>query len=248
VLIALGAAVGALVVLLAPPREPPQMVSTTSTDDQAQPPTVTVATTAAAPEATPTAEAVAPTATVPAQPTSPPPTTAPAAPTAIPTTPPRVPTAAPTAPPTVVVAPTATFPPTPVADEPDRGQASEFVAQPVEPVREPRLEPSPTPDPVTALIDQLDSGDGATEQRAAKILYRTYRAHPRAQEAAKSALLAGYNVDLDDERHVDAMAWLCNLLGASENPQYAATLNTVMRQTKSRKIKKFAEKNLKRLR
>jgi hypothetical protein len=64
----------------------------------------------------------------------------------------------------------------------------------------------------------------------------------------RDTLLKGYNAHPRDRRYADAMAWLCNILGASGDRRYATTLETVSRQSTNRKIKKYALKNLRRLR
>jgi len=43
------------------------------------------------------------------------------------------------------------------------------------------------------------------------------------------------------------MAWFCNVLGASRNKKYIPTLEKVAKEAPNRKLKKYAVKNLRRL-
>ncbi len=93
-------------------------------------------------------------------------------------------------------------------------------------------------------LDELQSGDFVKERKAAKLLYRDYRNDPAILDTVSKVLLDGFRRDLKDGNHVDAMAWLCNILGASGDRRYASTLRTVLKQGKGRKIKGYAKKNL----
>lgn len=116
--------------------------------------------------------------------------------------------------------------------------------EPVAGVAEVQPEPARTPPELKKLFAQLVSGIPAQERRAAKTLYRKHRNDPAILEPVSAALLRGFADDLDNNHHVDAMAWLCNILGATGNPDYAATLKTVLNRSRSRKIKGYAKKNL----
>lgn len=97
-------------------------------------------------------------------------------------------------------------------------------------------------------ITMIRSADGRTCQKGAKQLHRSaYAKDAQVLAAVNQALLDGYKAKSEDRSHVDAMAWLCNILGASGDRRYAKTLETVSRQSTSRKIKKYAEKNLRQL-
>ena len=60
-------------------------------------------------------------------------------------------------------------------------------------------------------------------------------------------LLRGFERNLEDSQHVDAMAWMCNVLGVCGQMRYRSTLEKVSNEASNRKIKKYAEKNLERL-
>ena len=67
---------------------------------------------------------------------------------------------------------------------------------------------------------------------------------PHILKIAQEVLLAGYKTNLDDRYHVDAMAWLCKLLGYSKNKDYVDTLEIIANETENKKIRKYATKML----
>jgi len=102
----------------------------------------------------------------------------------------------------------------------------------------------------SARIKQLEillsSKDSITQRDTARKLYRSAEFHhPDLLEIIKRELIKGYNQNLDDGNHVDSMAWLCKLLGASGNKEYKKTLEEVAENSQSRKIRRYAEKSLK---
>ncbi len=109
-------------------------------------------------------------------------------------------------------------------------------------------EHGPTPDMVSTLLAELVSGDPVKERRAAKILYRDHLLDLRIVDPVADALLAGFSVNLDDGNHVDAIAWMCNILGDSGRRDHAATLKTVVRGSRHKKIKGYANVNFRKLR
>ena len=116
--------------------------------------------------------------------------------------------------------------------------------------------PTPTPSPtlkhlpsqVTGYIQQLRSSNPVQQRSAAKSVYRSpYRSHPEILKTTNEELLKGYNHNGQNKYHIDAMAWLCNILGESGNQTYAKTLKKVTDETQITKIKKYAQKNYRRL-
>lgn len=100
-----------------------------------------------------------------------------------------------------------------------------------------------------AYLAMLRSSDAGALQKGAKRLYNSsFSKDSRVLQQVREILLKGYNAHPRDRRYADAMAWLCNILGASGDRRYATTLETVGRQSTNRKIKKYALKNLRRLR
>jgi hypothetical protein len=94
----------------------------------------------------------------------------------------------------------------------------------------------------------LEGDDSRLKQRAAKMLYRHHREDPRVQQLASDILLEQYNLAPRDRYHVDAMAFLCNILGSSRDPQFRAALIQVRDSARSPKLRKYAAKNLGRVR
>ncbi|MCP4691574.1 MAG: hypothetical protein GY859_26245 [Desulfobacterales bacterium] len=115
--------------------------------------------------------------------------------------------------------------------------------------------PASRPSPLTAslspemrqYLDMLQSGDSNQMIKAAKKIVRYHPTNAALLETARKELLKGYRHKQDDRRHVDAMAWLCNMLGASGRAEYISILDTVARKTPSLKLHKYAVKNKKKL-
>lgn len=106
----------------------------------------------------------------------------------------------------------------------------------------------PAAQKVAHYIRQLRSTNSVQKRKATQAVYRSaYSRHPKILEAANAELLQGYNTKTRDSSHIDAMAWLCRILGAAGDQVYSATLNKVANQTRSRKLKKYALKNYKKL-
>lgn len=101
---------------------------------------------------------------------------------------------------------------------------------------------------VTKYVNMLRSDDASKKRAAARAIHKSYSRHPGLLEVVNEELLKGYNMKVRDGHHVDAMAWLCNVLGASGQTDYKATLEKVARETRSRKLKKYARQNSRRLR
>jgi hypothetical protein len=101
---------------------------------------------------------------------------------------------------------------------------------------------------VNKYIDMLRSDDASQIRVAARAIHKSYSHHPGLLEVVNEELLKGYKEKPRDNLHVDAMSWLCNVLGASGQTKYKATLDRVARETRSRKIKKYAVTNSRRLR
>jgi TPR repeat protein len=98
-------------------------------------------------------------------------------------------------------------------------------------------------------VSMIRSSDGRSQQRGAKSLYKSpYKSDPKVLKVVEKELLKGYNRDIRNGDHVDAMSWLCNILGTSGDRSYAATLQKVYNESGSKKIKKYARKNYGRLR
>ncbi len=98
-------------------------------------------------------------------------------------------------------------------------------------------------------IAMLKSPKASERQKGAKALYNSpYKREPEVLVAVNAVLLETFNSHVRDRRHADAMAWLCNILGTSGDKRYQATLKKLSRESKNRKVRKFAGSNYRKLR
>ena len=98
-------------------------------------------------------------------------------------------------------------------------------------------------------IAMLKSSKASERQKGAKALYHSpYKREPEVLAAVNTVLLETFNNHVRDHRHADAMAWMCNILGASGDKRYQATLKKLSRESKNRKVRKFAASNYRKLR
>lgn len=100
---------------------------------------------------------------------------------------------------------------------------------------------------ITKYINMLRSNDSTQKVRAAKEIFKSYSHDPQLLCVVNEELLRGYKINIRDRHHVDAMAWLCKILGASGQTKYKATLKRVAQESPSRKLKKYANKSLAKL-
>jgi hypothetical protein len=119
-----------------------------------------------------------------------------------------------------------------------------------------RANPSPTiggegqsdlPAGVRYYVDSLRSGSSKRIITSSKKIVRSRSFHPAILDAAQSVLLGGYRSKTSNRTYIDAMSWLCNVLGASRSSRFRGTLQTVANGAPNRKLKKYAHKNLKKL-
>ncbi len=98
------------------------------------------------------------------------------------------------------------------------------------------------------IIALLQSSEAANIRNGAKKAHRHF-AHDDAVLAVVAAVLnRGYAEKSRDRYHVDAMAWLCKVLGASKDIKYKELLTIVSKKSPSKKIRKYAIKNIRLLR
>ena len=103
-------------------------------------------------------------------------------------------------------------------------------------------------DEVQLLIDKMRSSNSGDKRNAARTAYRNFLHNSSVITVAGEELEKGYNINLSDRYHVDAMAWFCNVLGASNDQRYVQLLKRISKESNSEKIRKFAKKNYKKLR
>lgn len=100
------------------------------------------------------------------------------------------------------------------------------------------------PHEVRRCIDGLQSAETGRQRDAARLAIRRGLRHGAIFGAAAGQLARGFRVDATDREHVDAMAWMCNLLGMSGETAYRDLLDTVARESPSDKLKEYARRNL----
>ncbi len=94
------------------------------------------------------------------------------------------------------------------------------------------------------IMRKLNSQSARDKTWAAKKIIRAGIFNPRILDAVRREILKGYQIRPRDRHHVDAMAWLVKVLGASGNKKYKPTLVKVLRGAKNRKLKGYAKKAL----
>lgn len=93
-------------------------------------------------------------------------------------------------------------------------------------------------------IQQINSGNARSQRDASKRIIRARLFDVKVTDAVSSQLLKGFNDNARDRNHVDAMAWMCKVLGASGNSKYRKALTTVSKEAKNRKLRGYAQKSL----
>lgn len=101
-----------------------------------------------------------------------------------------------------------------------------------------------SPGEVAGMLRSSSLGD---KEDGAKIVAKLYKSDQKLLDIVNDELLKGYNSNSNDKNYVEAMAWLCNALGASGQAKYASTLEKVSREAPNRKLQKYALKNLRHL-
>lgn len=101
---------------------------------------------------------------------------------------------------------------------------------------------------VQQLILQLRSSSPAEKRKAVRAVHRSHLHDETLQAAVEDELLKGHTLRTRDKQYIDAMAWMCNVLGDSGNHKFAATLKQVYREAKNRKLRKYAKINYRKIR
>lgn len=100
---------------------------------------------------------------------------------------------------------------------------------------------------IAELIKMLESNDLREKIIAAKKIAKTYSQNQELLEVVNEELLKEYSKKSNDKYFAEAMSWFCNVLGASGKQKYISTLEKVAKEAPNRKLKKYAKKNLRRL-
>ncbi len=112
--------------------------------------------------------------------------------------------------------------------------------------------PAPTtgnaPGPNAELTQMLGSGDAALLRKAAMTVHSSHGKDLALCKEVEKALLAGYMEHGGSYAHVDAMSWMCRVLGDSGHVQFRPTLEKVLREAPNPKLKKYAARGVRTLR
>jgi hypothetical protein len=133
-----------------------------------------------------------------------------------------------------------------------------FSANPVPIMTAPKVEPQSSnntyqsktagaPNDLQQVIESMRSSNPVQKRDAAKIAFRRFNGNAEVMAVAAEELEKGYMINLRDRIHVDAMAWLCNILGSSYDQKYAPLLRKVYKESESEKISDYAKKNWKKI-
>jgi len=96
-------------------------------------------------------------------------------------------------------------------------------------------------------ISMLRSTNDKDAIQAAKTICKFYPGNAELMKTANKNLLEKFKKKSNVSNHVDAISWLCNILGTSEDVRFISTLNKIEQETDNEKIKKYAEQNLAKL-
>ena len=83
--------------------------------------------------------------------------------------------------------------------------------------------------------------------RAAKAICKSYPRNEEFVETANKKLLKKAKKYSNEINHIDAISWLCNILGTSEDVRFISVLKKIAQETNNEKIKKYAELNVAKL-
>ena len=82
-------------------------------------------------------------------------------------------------------------------------------------------------------INMLRSIKDADVIQAAKTIWSQYPHDTELVKTANNKLLKKFKKKSNTSNHVDAISWLCNILGNSEDVQFISTLNKVEQETET---------------
>jgi hypothetical protein len=94
----------------------------------------------------------------------------------------------------------------------------------------------------------LKSPNSKEKIEGAQYTVKSFPNDPQLLQAAEAELLKGYEIKTRDRNHAEAMAWMCNVLGRSKQVQYKNTLEMVIKNAPSKRLRKYAQKNYRLLR
>lgn len=92
-------------------------------------------------------------------------------------------------------------------------------------------------------INQIVGGGFTSLRRASQSIYRTNMTEKQVLDVLAEKLLQNYNAS--DKTGVDAISWACKALGQSSDIRYKNVLQTVTKNAKHAKTRKYAKQSLK---
>jgi TolB-like protein len=103
--------------------------------------------------------------------------------------------------------------------------------------------PGRLPETAHDIIQLLRSSTPAEKIKGAKHAVRLSPIHDDILQVAEDELLKGYEVRTRDRQLIDALSWLCNVLGRSGQRKYKDTLYEVSKNARTKKLRGYAKKN-----
>jgi hypothetical protein len=113
----------------------------------------------------------------------------------------------------------------------------------VDPVESRSTKPNVSPE-ISRYIQMLSSKNADEKRKAAKYVYKRHNKNRHILDVVERELLRGYQVQLNNKRHIDAMSWFCKVLGKSGQKRYLPALQKVAAQSGNRKLQKYAQKSM----
>ena len=101
---------------------------------------------------------------------------------------------------------------------------------------------------IRKILEMLKSSNYKTIRYGARLVFNKYPHNITLLDTINDRLLELYMIPSKKKINIDALAWLCNVLGKSGDVRYKSTLKNVAKKTRSKKLKKFARKNYRKLR
>lgn len=100
---------------------------------------------------------------------------------------------------------------------------------------------------IKRVQNMLNSSFYELKRTGAKRVYYRYYADQQLLDKVEKTLLANYQKISNESLQVDALAWMCKVLGKSLDTKYADTLRKVADGSSSSKLIKHAKKELRRM-
>lgn len=99
---------------------------------------------------------------------------------------------------------------------------------------------------INKYIKMLKSDNITLQRDASKSIYRGQFSEKKLFDVLSDELLKGYKQvsSKDRNNHIDAMSWMCKALSSSGMVEYKQTLNQVIENSSSAKLKRYAKQSL----